>query len=368
MTELKKLITDLTRDNALLQAVLSSPKSQKISIRQLMLKGKPAYQVSYHDKKITHKNVNPEECAALLLELLPQYKQALFCTEKETIQVLQSKKGAVTILRKPASQPLKTVEHNRTKNYILKEDVPLPFLVELGVMTPDGKVYSAKRDKFRQINRFLEMISDILPHLPKPLKIVDFGCGKAYLTFALYHYLKELGYPLQIIGLDLKEDVVAFCQSVADKLNFTHLQFIQGDIASYSENDPVDLVVCLHACDTATDEALKKAVAWKAKVIMAVPCCQHELFKQIKCPPLAPLLKHGVLKERFAALATDALRAHRLEILGYKTQVFEFIDLEHTPKNLIIRAVLQGPPKNKARLIEEYEDFKKFVNASPSSA
>lgn len=362
MDQLKNLI----ETENFLQCVLSSPKSSatppKISVRQLLLKGKTAFQFSYHSKNILHRNVAPEECRTLLLELAPQYKQALFTTEKERIQVLQSKKGAVTLLRKKETG-LKMHAHNRNKNHLLKEGTPVPFLVELGVMAPSGKVAAGKWDKFRQINRFLEIIADILPYLPKEkrLRIIDFGCGKAYLTFALYHLLQELNYPLEIIGLDLKADMVAFCQSLAEKLGFENLRFVQGDIESYDARDPVDLVVCLHACDTATDAALKKAVGWEAKVILAVPCCQHELFKQVVCPALHPLLKHGVLKERFAALATDAARAHYLEISGYKTQVFEFIDLEHTPKNLMIRAVRQEQQRDKPKLIEELKVFKELL-------
>lgn len=360
-------------DSSLLQCVFSSPMSKetlkKISIRKILIKNKAIYQVTYHHKKIIHKNLSVEECLRLVQELLPQYKQIHFNTEKENFHLMQNKKGTVTVLKKPAqNDAAKTLPHNRTKKTVLKEDSSVPFLVELGVMTSAGKIVSGKRDKFRQINRFLELVADIVFHLPKEktLRIIDFGCGKAYLTFALYHYLQDLGYSFNMIGLDLQEDIVKSCQSIADKLQFSNLLFLQGDIQSYSGEDSVDLVVCLHACNTATDAALKKAIEWKTKVIMAVPCCQHELFKQIKCPSLHPLLKHGILKERLAALATDAARAQYLEIVGYKTQVFEFIDMEHTPKNLMIRAVRQDHPKNKEKLIEELESFKQLLNISPA--
>lgn len=363
---MEDLVKILFLDNALLQGTLSAPKEKaatpKITVRKIALKGKEVYQVSYHDKKIIHENLSGQTLAALLLTLLPQYKQAQFSTADEQFHVLQSKKGKVTILRKQV-KTLKVTGHNRPKNTLLKEGEPIPFLVDLGVMTKAGKVAEKKWDKFRQINRFLELVSDIIAHFPKEktLRVVDFGCGKAYLTFALYHYLQSLGYPLEVIGLDLKEDVVAFCQAVADRLQFTHLHFQQGDIQSYSTENPVDLVVCLHACDTATDVALQKAIDWQTKVIMAVPCCQHELFGKVKCEALHPLLKHGVLKERFAALATDAIRANYLEICGYKTQVFEFIDMEHTPKNLMIRAVKQDK-KHSQKLIDELKTFKELLN------
>jgi len=170
--------------------------------------------------------------------------------------------------------------------------------------------------------------------------ILDFGCGKSYLTFAMYHYLKELkAYPVRIIGLDLKADVIAHCNELAQKYGYSGLQFLVGDIAQYEGVDAVDMVVTLHACDTATDYALDKAVKWGAKVILSVPCCQHELNQQIENELLQPVLKYGLIKERMAALLTDALRAEILESKGYQVQILEFIDMEHTPKNILIRGV-----------------------------
>lgn len=373
-TKLKALIEELVKDATLIQAVLSSPRNktspQKITIRPVLIKNQISYQFSHHyEQKVIHENVIPNQSIDVIMKLIASYKQALFCTAAENYQVLLNKTGQATILRKPPSKKtLPTLSHNRQKNYILKEGTPIPFLVELGVMSASGKILSEKQDKFRQINRFLEMIDDVIPHLNKnkTIKIVDFGCGKAYLTFALYHLLHvERKYDVQITGLDLKADVVVFCQNVADKLEFTQLCFLQGDINAYSTKDSVDMVVCLHACDTATDAALEKAVRWNAKVIMAVPCCQHELFKQVKCEILDPLLKHGILKERFAALVTDAVRAQFLEILGYNTQILEFIDMEHTPKNLLIRAVRQPEKANKLKLIENYLIFKKLLAINP---
>ena len=218
----------------------------------------------------------------------------------------------------------------------------VPFLQDLGVMTQEGKIVRTKFDKFRQINRFLEFIEDILPQLSKnrEVTILDFGCGKSYLTFAMYYYLHELKqYDIRIIGLDLKKEVIRHCNELAKKYGYEKLTFLEGDIAAYEGVDQVDMVVTLHACDTATDYALAKAIGWNAKVILSVPCCQHELNRQIQNDVLAPIMKYGLLKERFAALMTDGLRAEYLESAGYHVQVLEFIDMEHTPKNILLRAV-----------------------------
>lgn len=250
--------------------------------------------------------------------------------------------------------------HNRAKHYVLPEGTPVPFLVDLGVMTKDGAVVKAKYDKFRQINRFLEFVEDILPRLDrsKETRIIDFGCGKSYLTFAMYYYLKEVkGYPVRITGLDLKKDVIALCSRLAKKFGFENLTFLHGDIADYEGADQVDMVVTLHACDTATDYALAKAVRWGAKVILSVPCCQHELNGQIESSLLAPALKYGLIKERMSALLTDAVRAGLLEEAGYRTQILEFIDMEHTPKNILIRAVRQGKPQKQQGLSELIEEL-----------
>jgi SAM-dependent methyltransferase len=236
-------------------------------------------------------------------------------------------------------------------------------------MNKEGKVLAKKYDKFRQINRFVEMIADIVPHLPqeKTIRVVDFGCGKSYLTFALYYYLKEVkGLDIEVTGLDLKEDVIRHCSSLAMKLGCDGLRFLVGDIAQYDELEQVDMVVTLHACDTATDAALEKAVRWNASVILSVPCCQHELMPQVKNDILRPMLAHGIIKERFASLATDAVRARILDILDYKTQLIEFIDMEHTPKNVLIRAVKgKNSRSDRKRLIREYVEFKRFLHIDP---
>lgn len=277
--------------------------------------------------------------------------------------VLVSKKGKMTIKVKkhPQKAPVQIKAHNRVKQYILKEGIPVPFLVDLGVMTEKGKVITSRYDKFRQINRFLEFVEDILPRLSKDreVTILDFGCGKSYLTFAMYYYLRALkGYDVNIIGLDLKTDVIEKCSALAVKYGYEKLHFYQGDIADYEGVSSVDMVVTLHACDTATDYALAKAVEWGAQVILSVPCCQHEVNRQIKSELLEPLLKYGIIKEKMSALITDAVRANLLESKGYDTQLLEFIDMEHTPKNILIRAVKTGREQDLQKVNELMQALK----------
>ena len=283
-----------------------------------------------------------------------------------------SKKGTMTIKKKPhmkgTGKPV-NLAHNRKKRYILEEGIPVPFLQDLGVMTKEGKIVRTRYDKFRQINRFLEFIEDILPQLPsdREITILDFGCGKSYLTFAMYYYFRELKkLDVNIIGLDLKEDVIAICNGLAEKYGYEKLHFYQGDIASYTGRDEVDMVVTLHACDTATDYALEKAVKWNAKVILSVPCCQHELNRQIANKELYPIMDYGILKERMAALLTDGIRAKLLENAGYETQILEFIDMEHTPKNLLIRAVKRQEGSKK--LPEELKACMEAYHVKPTLA
>nr|WP_258881384.1 SAM-dependent methyltransferase [Paenibacillus sp. sptzw28] len=343
----------------------------KTTVRPIQLKGSLHYQFEYHfATKVTHDNV-PQADAALRMAgwLEEHYRQALFKTDTADVQVLFNKKGKAAVLGKPATAKGEQdqLSHNRQKERVIQEGEAAPFMVELGIMTKDGRVASKKQDKFRQINRFLEMVTDVLPYLPegREIKIVDFGCGKSYLTFALYYLLAiQQKRQISVIGLDLKEDVIAFCSELARKLGYDRLHFQVGDIAQYNEQTNIDMVVTLHACDTATDAALVKAVEWGAAVILSVPCCQHELFRQISNDSLRPLLAHGLLKERFAALATDAVRAQLLEVLGYKVQLLEFIDPEHTPKNMLIRAAL-GRKDDTERKWREYEAFRDVLQLSP---
>jgi len=344
----------------------------RTTIRPVQLKDGLHMQFEFHyPNKAIHENVPMARAGERMADWLEaHYRQALVKTTEADYQILFSKKGKASVLRKPASmQPADAADHNRRKKRVIAEGAPAPFLVELGIMTADGKVKESRMDKYRQINRFLEMVTDVLPHLPsdRPITVIDFGCGKSYLTFALYHLLViEKGYRLSVVGLDLKKDVIAFCQALADKLGYDGLTFRVGDIAQYDEKAAADMVVTLHACDTATDAALAKAVGWGAKVILSVPCCQHELFRQIDNDDLKPLLGHGLLKERFAALATDAARGSLLEAVGYKVQMLEFIDPEHTPKNLLIRAVASSSSDAvKRRKWDEYVRYRDMLSVRP---
>ncbi|OMF22352.1 SAM-dependent methyltransferase [Paenibacillus sp. FSL H8-0548] len=363
----------------LAQATLSQPRRKdgtaapKTIIRPIELKNGLHYQFEYHfANKVTHDNITENQASERLIELLQEnYRQALLKTPDADVQLLFNKKGKAAVLKKPptAGGRPASLLHNRQKQRVLAEGKAAPFLVELGIMTPEGLVHAKKQDKYRQINRFLEMVTDVLAYLPtdRELTIVDFGCGKSYLTFALYHLLAvEQQRKIKIIGLDLKADVIAFCSELAGKLGYDKLTFLVGDIAQYEELQAADMVVTLHACDTATDAALAKAVNWGASVIMSVPCCQHELFKQVSNDVLSPLLSQGLLKERFSALATDAARGTLLEVLGYKVQMLEFVDPEHTPKNLLIRAVRTEQPVVSTSKWEQYKQFRQFLNITPS--
>lgn len=369
MSDLQSLFTDCLNET-LIRVILSNPSSKdgviKICARPMLKNKSLLFQIEEYTKtQVFHKNLTAGDAGSYLTNKLssdtsPQtasFKNALVETQSFTANVLVSKKGTITIKKKmnaSAKQPKISLSHNRKKKYILEEGIPVPFLIDLGVMTQNGNIVNAHYDKFRQINRFLEYIEDILPSLPtdRELRILDFGCGKSYLTFAIYYYLKVLkGYPVRITGLDLKEDVIRHCNELAVKYGYDKLEFLCGDIAYYDGCSQVDMVVTLHACDTATDYALAKAVGWGAKVILSVPCCQHELNKQMKNDLLSPVLHYGILKERMAALMTDGLRAQILEANGYRTQILEFIDMAHTPKNLLIRAVYNGHcADNKAQI------------------
>ena len=351
MEEIRELMEKLLNID-FLSAVLSNPRNkngvQKVKIRPILKQNELYFQCEeQRGKQAFHINGQKEETIEQILEYMTLFQQMQIETKKCICIVLVSKKGKVTIknrLRKDADIRV-DLSHNRRKRYILREGVPVPFLQDLGVMTQEGRIVNAKFDKFRQINRYLEFIEDILPKLPRDreLTILDFGCGKSYLTFAMYYYLHELKhYDVRIIGLDLKADVISHCNELSEKYGYEKLKFLEGNIAEYTGVEEVDMVVTLHACDTATDYALAKAVGWNAKVILSVPCCQHELNGQIENELLAPILKYGLIKERMAALFTDGLRAQYLELAGYDTQILEFIDMEHTPKNILIRAVRTG--------------------------
>ena len=335
----------------------------KIKVRPVAMKDKIEYQVSeFIGRKVFHKNYKKDELKKKITDWMQEdYKQAQFTMTDATAQILSGKHSQTVKYKKCKEVRVqRDLSHNRTKRYILPEGTPVGFLIDLGVMTKEGKIVRQKYDKYRQINRFLEFVEDILPQLSKELEqtIIDFGCGKSYLTFAMYYYLKELkGYDIRIIGLDLKEDVIAHCNELKDKYGYGKLSFLVGDIASYTDVDAVDMVVTLHACDTATDYALAKAVQWGAKVILSVPCCQHEANRMMENELLQPVLQYGILKERMAAIMTDAVRANLLTAKGYDTQILEFIDMEHTPKNLLIRAVYTGKDsENAAEALKNMEE------------
>ncbi|MUV06087.1 methyltransferase [Planococcaceae bacterium Storch 2/2-2] len=372
-SQLQQSIETLVASDQFLQATISQPRmksqpTKRIRLKPVELRGTRVIQFEYQEERIlSHDNIERTDLRTPLDDALENFRQIHLETTEVIVHVQISKKYKVFYQTKP-QQGAKQIDlsHNRQKNYILKEGTVYPFLVELDVQTSDGRIKAAKRAKFRQINRFLEMIDDTIPHLPteRTIRIIDFGSGKSYLTFALYHYLKiEKNLNIEVTGLDLKKEVIEHCQQLSDALAYDSLSFEVGDINDY-ESDSVDMVVTLHACDIATDMALARAVKWGARVIMSVPCCQHELFNQIDAPALELITQHGLMKERFSALATDTMRAELLELVGYDTQLVEFIDLEHTPKNILIRAYRHDRTVDPKRR-ESYEAFRNLLNAKP---
>ena len=380
----RSIIEQIVSENVL-KGVLSGVRKgivrtyQKVTLKPITLKGALYYHISYYeDPKVKHENIPAEALLAWLEDHIGHYfKQAVLYTEKQDYQLLISKKGKITVIKHPASLVAEDIAltHNRKKQYILEEGTPIDFLVKLGVMDENGRVFKKKYDKFRQLNKYLEFVDDAMASFSndgnteeRPLTIIDFGCGKAYLTFALYYYLvKNCGKHVKIIGLDLKEDVILFCNEIAEALGYVGLRFEKGDIKDFKYQDEVDMVVSLHACDTATDAAIGKAVGWGAKVIFAVPCCQHELFHQIQNKDQRALLAHGVIKDKLITLITDTLRAQALEIVGYDVQMLEFIDLSHTPKNILIRAYAKEKRMEEVKeAVSAYHSLKHFWHVAPS--
>ena len=368
---LKRVLTSL-----LVDMVISGARGGgdfiKIKVRPVMIRDSLYFQVSrYTDKQVFHENMTAEDALETLSGwILHDFRQAQIRMQDEMVTVLVSKKGKATVKsKKAACIETQNLEHNRKKRYIIEEGTAVPFMIDLGVMTESGKIIRTRYDKYRQINRFLEFIEDILPELPtdRTVHIIDFGCGKSYLTFAMYYYLKVLKhYDIRITGLDLKQKVIEDCQALADRYGYDGLQFLCGDIADYNGTDEVDMVVTLHACDTATDYALYKAVKWHASVILSVPFCQHELNRKMQCETLSGAFQYGLIKERTAALMTDAMRGQLLEMKGYKTQLLEFIDMEHTPKNILIRGVKSKgllPKAARKQQMENYQKCRDFFGA-----
>ena len=356
-----RLLTDFESALPVLsKAVFSQPidktDNQKVNIRPVLLKGELRYQLeSFRDNKAFHRNVTGEELQKTVEnQLESRYRQALVVTDKETIQYSMKVNGSYK-RHATASLPLpgKVQSHNREKEYILKEGENIPALVDLGVFTADFKIVRAKYDKYKQINRFIELIDHAFKDYGKDsITILDFGCGKSYLTFILYYYFAvKRKINATIIGYDLKEDVVKRCGEIARKYGYEGLEFVRADVTKDVLTDRnIDMIVTLHACDVATDFALHYAITKKADFIFSVPCCQHEVNSAIRRGgDLDILLKHGIIKERVSALLTDVIRANVLEDMGYTVDMIEFIDFDHSPKNIMIRARRNGKPGSKGR-------------------
>lgn len=376
MNDLLRAADEALTSGNCLRLVLSAPRHSapdvpnRLTIRPVELREGLRYQVaSQVGRQERHENVTAADAAQRVRSLFPQeYRNCHLFTPEADITGQASRKGQVRVQQGPPTLSAGPATHNRAKQYLIPEGIPCPFLAEIGVMTPAGQVKASRYAKFRQINRFLELVEDVVPHLPAEgtLQVVDFGCGKSYLTFALHHLLAGIhGREVDILGYDREASVIERCREVTRKLELPGLRFEVGDILSHDLPEPVHLSVSLHACDTATDAALARAVERKAEVILAVPCCQHELAAGIHNEAIAPLHAHGILHERFASLATDALRANMLEICGYDTQVVEFIDMEHTAKNILIRATRRAPGPRSDELSEAataaYRRFKEFL-------
>jgi SAM-dependent methyltransferase len=356
MEELKKAIHEIVQQK-IIKLVVSNKVNKDIEYNKItfMLKEdgiKQYYQIEkYTDKQVFHENIDISILEEKLLEYVSgRYKQVDAWSNITTFELKVSKKGKVYLgTKKSDNEGLGNKSHNNEKNYILKEGMIIEPLIDLGIFTKDGKVVNSKYDKYKQINRFVEIIDDeIKKNDYNDLTILDFGCGKSYLTFVLYYYfvkIKKIN--VKMIGLDLKEDVISKCNDIAKRYNYENLHFELGDINGFKYENKVDMVITLHACDTATDYALYNAVKWNSRMIFSVPCCQHELNSQFRSESLSILTKYVIVQERVAALMTDAIRANLLECVGYKTQLLEFIDISHSPKNILIRATKANILKDK---------------------
>ena len=362
---------EITLPEKIIKGVISgkkdkNQKNEKVKIDTILIKDKPVLQfATYTDKQLFHKNVEEAEARDLIISFLTDEFNNLELTTEEYIYSYRvTQKGKVlSNKRKTKEVSLVPVSHNKKKNYILEDGTLVPALVDLGIQMPDGKVTKAGYDKFKQINRFLEIIDDCISE-EKHLNIIDFGCGKSYLTFILYYYFVEIKkMDVTITGLDLKEDVIDHCNEIAEKYGYSKLKFYKGDIAKYKEKNDIDMIVTLHACDTATDYALYHAITMNVKYIFSVPCCQHEINLELDSKNFHVINKFGILKDRFSALLTDAIRANILQYYGYKTNVMEFVDFENSPKNLLIRAVKTNNSLN-PKIKEEIDAILREYNIS----
>ncbi|MGL5574272.1 MAG: class I SAM-dependent methyltransferase [Sarcina sp.] len=378
MEELRLKINELLNTN-IIKVVLSNKVTKgyeynKVIFSMKVKEGIEFYQVErYTDKQVFHENIEKEELEEKVLEYLKgNYKQVGIWADEFTAEIKISKKGKILLNKKKADNKEmkdKTASHNKEKNYILKEGMLIEPLIDLGVFTKEGKVVNSKYDKYKQINRFIEIIDDEVKKKDyKDLTILDFGCGKSYLTFVLYYYFVEIKkIDVKIIGLDLKKDVIKKCNEIAQRYNYENLHFELGDINGFKYNNKVDMVITLHACDTATDYALYNAIKWNTKMIFSVPCCQHEFNEQIQTEKLTAITKYGIIKERVAALMTDSVRGSLLECLGYKTQLLEFIDISYSPKNILIRASKGKVSKEKKeKSLEEVKALMNEFNIEPT--
>lgn len=346
MEELRNIIKEITASKVV-KIVLSNKKNKEYEFNKIVISLKENqsgefYQIEkYTDKQVFHENIKFEILEDKVIEYTgDNYKQIGAWTEEFNFDVKISKKGKILLNKKKSdNKALVKKSHNKEKNYILKEGMIIEPLIDLGVFTKEGKVANSKYDKYKQINRFIELIDDEVKNKDlKELTILDFGCGKSYLTFVVYYYFAKIkNIDVKIIGLDLKADVIKKCNDIAKRYKYDNLHFELGDINGFKYSNKVDMVITLHACDTATDYALYNAVKWNTNMIFSVPCCQHEFNKQIESDELSILTKYGIVQERVSALMTDAVRANLLEAVGYKTQLLEFIDISHSPKNILIR-------------------------------
>jgi len=345
----------------------SECKYKRIEIVLKTIKNGPCYQIArYTDTQVFHENVGLPEINSSLISVIGEYRQLNSFSESFEIEVKINRKMEA-VLKKNAISNVSLMkapsENNRKKNYILEEGMDIPAFVELGIFTKEGKIVNSRYDKYKQINRFTELVEDALKNYHRDsINIIDFGCGKSYLTFVLYFYLTKIRkMKVRILGLDLKADVIKKCNEIAKRYDYDDLVFEVGDINGYSPNFDVDMVVTLHACDTATDYALFNAIQWNSSIILSVPCCQHEVNREIKSNDLSAITKYGIIKERISALMTDSVRGCMLEYCGYRTEVIEFVDLEHSPKNLLIRAVKANISDNKRKAA--LEEAKKLADS-----
>lgn len=373
-TFIEKLIADKPIKIILSNKASKENEFNKVVITKKVIKNKPMYQIEkFTDTQAFHININEADLKNILSEYIDiQYKQLNAWGEEYEFNLKITKKGKVLTnikMYSPSNKSICATTHNTKKNYILKEGSYIPPLVDLGVFTKEGKIVNSKYDKYKQINKFIEIVEDSLKNYKsETIRIIDFGCGKSYLTFVLYYYLVEIKkLNVHITGLDLKEKVIKNCNEIAKKYGYTNLKFKLGNINSYKHPTDVDMVVTLHACDTATDYALFNAICWNAQIILSVPCCQHEVNKQIKSDNAKLITRYGIIKERTSALLTDAIRANMLEYCGYKTQILEFIDIDHSPKNLLIRAIKSHiSDKTKNEVLKEVNQIINDFNLNPT--